>query len=170
MFGLVTLRTLSTEFIRLDGNVLSLENPMFVHLYYHKDTSLLPALARNLWSLQLILGSPKLSLYFGKHSQQVGKLIDSMEQCLGSSSLKDEIGALILMDRNYDLATTLLTPVTYAGLLNEIVPVNVGIATLEKSQTRLDPDKDKIYEKVRDTPCSEVFSILHKKANHIKCT
>lgn len=164
------MRTLSAEFIRLDGNVLSLENPIFVDLYYHKDTSPLRALARNLWSLQLILGSPKLSLFLGKHSQQINKLMGSMEQSLGTSSLENEIGALIVMDRSFDLATTLLTPVTYAGLLNEVVEVNVGTATLGKSQTRLDPKKDQIYGEVRDTPCSDVFPILHGKAKSLKCT
>jgi hypothetical protein len=167
--GLVTLQTLSIEFIRLDGNVLSLENPLFIDLYYHKDTSLLRALARNLWSLQLILGSPRLSLFFGKHSQQVNKLMESMEQCLGSSSLENEIGALIVMDRSFDLTTALLTPATYAGLLNEVIEVNVGTAILGKSQTKLDPNKDQIYNEVRDIPCGDVFPILHEKAKSLKC-
>lgn len=165
---LVKLQTLSAEFIKLDGNVLSLENPMFIDLYYHKDISLLRALARNLWSLQLILGSPRLSLLVGKHSQQVGKLMESMEEYLGSSSLENEIGALIVMDRNFDLTTTLLTPVTYSGLLNEVIEVNVSTAVLGKSQVKLDPDKDQIYGQVRDTPCSDVFPLLHGKAKSLK--
>ena len=166
--GLVTVQTLSWEFIRLDGNVLSLENSMFTDLYYHKDTALLPALARSLWSLQLVLGSPKLTLSLGKHSQQLLKVMESMRQCLGSSDTENKIGALILMDRNYDLATPLLTPVTYAGLLHEVVEINVGTGTLGKSQTKLDPEKDQIYGEVRDTPCSDVFPILHGKAKSLK--
>lgn len=142
---------------------------MFIDLYYHKDTSLLRALAQNLWSLQLILGSPRLSLFFGKYSQRINILMESM-QYLDSSNLEHEIGALIVMDRDYDLTTTLLTPVTYAGLLNEVVKVNVGIATLGKSQTKLNPDKDQIYGEVRDIPCSDVFPILHGKAKSLKCT
>ncbi|TGZ48756.1 Uncharacterized protein DBV15_11932, partial [Temnothorax longispinosus] len=117
----------------------------------------------------LIIGSPKLSLLLGKHSQQMSKLMESMEQSLGPSSLENEIGALIVMNRGFDLATSLLTLVTYArGLLNEVVEVNVGMATLEKSQTRLDPNKDQIYGEVRDMPCSEVFPILHGKAKSLK--
>lgn len=166
--GLVTLQTLSWEFIRLDGNMLSLENCMFTDLYYHKDTTLLAALARALWSLQLILGSPKLTVTLGKHSPQMLKIMESMRQCLGSSNIENEIGALILMDRSCDLVTPLLTPVTYAGLLHEVVEINVGTGTLGKSQTKLDPDKDQIYGEVRDTPCSEVFPILHGKAKSLK--
>ncbi|XP_012342538.1 vacuolar protein sorting-associated protein 33B isoform X3 [Apis florea] len=166
--GLVTLQTLSWEFIRLDGNILSLENCMFIDLYYHKDTTLLPALGRSLWSLQLILGSPKLTVSIGKYSQQMLKIMESMRQCLGSSNIENEIGALIIMDRNYDLITPLLTPVTYAGLLYEVAEINVGTGILGKSQTKLDPDKDQIYGEVRDTPCSEVFPILHGKAKSLK--
>ncbi|CAK9817822.1 Vacuolar protein sorting-associated protein 33B [Anthophora plagiata] len=166
--GLVTVQTLSWEFIRLDGNILSLENCIFTDLYYHKDTTLLPALARSLWSLQLILGSPKLTFSFGKYSQQVLKIMESMRQCLGSSNIENEIGALIIMDRNYDLVTPLLTPVTYAALLHEVVEINVGTGILGKSQTKFDPDKDQIYGEVRDTPCSEVFPILHGKAKSLK--
>lgn len=163
------MQTLSWEFVRLDGNVLSLENSMFTDLYYHKDTALLPALARNLWSLQLVLGSPKLTLSLGKHSQQMLKVMESIRQCLGSPDTESKVGALILMDRNYDLATPLLTPVTYAGLLHEVVEINVGTGTLGKSQTKLDPEKDQIYGEVRDTPCSDVFPILHGKAKSLKC-
>ncbi|CAD1477480.1 unnamed protein product [Heterotrigona itama] len=148
--GLVTLQTLSWEFIRLDGNILSLENSMFIDFYYHKDTTLLPALGRGLWSLQLILGSPKLTVTLGKYSQQILKIMDSMRQCLGSSNIENEIGALIIMDRNYDLVTPLLTPVTYAGLLHEVVEINVGTGILGKSQVKLDPDKDKIYEELSE--------------------
>lgn len=142
---------------------------MFVDLYYHKDTTLLPALGRSLWSLQLILGSPKLTISIGKYSQQMLKIMESMRQCLGSSNIENEIGALIIMDRNYDLITPLLTPVTYAGLLYEVAEINVGTGILGKNQTKLDPDKDQIYGEVRDTPCSEVFPILHGKAKSLKC-
>lgn len=141
---------------------------MFTDLYYHKDTTLLPALARNLWSLQLVLGSPNLTVAFGKHSQQTLQIIESLRQCLGSSSADNETGAFVLMDRNYDLTTTLLTPVTYAALLHEVVDINVGVGILGKSQTKLDPEKDQIYGEVRDTPCSDVFPILHGKAKSLK--
>ncbi|XP_076757973.1 vacuolar protein sorting 33B [Xylocopa sonorina] len=166
--GLVTLQTLSWEFIRLDRNILSLESCMFTDLYYHKDTTLLPALARGIWSLQLILGTPKLTVTLGKHSQRIVKIMESMRQCLGSSNIENEIGGLIIMDRHCDLVAPLLTPVTYAALLHEVVEINVGIGTLGKSQTKLDPDKDQIYGEVRDTPCSEVFPILHGKAKSLK--
>ncbi|KAK2576573.1 hypothetical protein KPH14_005243 [Odynerus spinipes] len=165
---LITLYSLNYELICLDGNVLSCENSIFTDLYYHKDGSLLSALARNLWSLYLVLGSPKLILTFGKYSQQVLKFIESIKQSVKSCLTENEIGALIVMDRSYDKVTTLLTPVTYSGLLNEVFDINVGIVYSGKAQTKLDPDKDQIYGEVRDIPCSNVFPILHEKAKLLK--
>ena len=55
-------------------------------------------------------------------------------------------------------------------MLHEVIEINVGTGILGKSQVKLDPDKDKIYEEIRDTPCSEVFPFLHKKAKLLKCT
>lgn len=127
-------------------------------------------MARNLWSLYLVLGSPKLILSFGKYSQQILRFIESIKQSVKSCKTENEIGAFILMDRNYDKVTTLLTPVTYSSLLNEVFDINVGMIYTGKAQTKLDPDKDQIYGEVRDIPCSNVFPILHEKTKSLKCT
>ncbi|XP_008548670.1 vacuolar protein sorting-associated protein 33B [Microplitis demolitor] len=165
---LVTVRALSWELIRIDDNVLSLETPIFVDLYYHKDTSLLSSLARSLWSLQLILGWPKFTMSFGKHSDQVLKMIDAMQEDNKSINSGNEIGGVIIMDRSYDLVSTLLTPVSYLGLLSEVAPINVNTATIDKSQIKLDPKKDKVYEDVRDIHFSDVFPKLRATAKSLK--
>ncbi|XP_044579497.1 vacuolar protein sorting-associated protein 33B-like isoform X3 [Cotesia glomerata] len=166
---LVTVRALSWEFIRIDDNVLSLECPIFVDLYYHKNTSLLPSLARNLWSLQLILGWPKFSMSFGKHSDQVLKMIDTIREDTKSSNCSsNEIGGLIIMDRSYDLVSTFLTPVSYLGLLSEVVPITVNTAVIDKTPIKLDPKKDQVYEDIRDIHFSDVFPKLRAMAKALK--
>lgn len=164
----MTLRPLAWEFIRTDGNVLSLETPLFTDLYYHKDTSLLPAVARSLWTLRMVFGVPNFNFALGKHSQQILKMLSAMDDSLGSPSNKDEFGALILMDRSQDLVSTLLTPVTYLGLLSEVVEINIGTAILGNSQTRLDPTKDQVYAEVRDKHFSDAFPTLRTKAKSLK--
>ncbi|XP_015592020.1 vacuolar protein sorting-associated protein 33B isoform X2 [Cephus cinctus] len=166
--GLVSVRSLSWELIRIDENVLSLEMPMFSDLYYHKDGGLLPALARSLWSLQLLLGQPKLTVSLGKYSKQTLTMMESMEESLPHSGVDNQLGALILMDRNYDLAPALLTPVTYLGLLSEVLEINTGTAVLGNSQTKLDPRKDHVYSEVRDRHFSDVFPILRGQAKSLK--
>lgn len=166
--GLIELRSLSWEFILFDGNFLSMEIPFFSDLYYYKDTGLLPALSRNLWSLKLILGAPRLTLAFGKHSQQTLKMVKTIEESFGAPSTEQEIGALILMDRSFDLASTLLTSVTYLGLLSEVVDINIGTASLGSAQTKLDPNKDQVYGEVRDKHFSDAFPTLRNKAKLLK--
>ncbi|XP_012261103.2 vacuolar protein sorting-associated protein 33B [Athalia rosae] len=166
--GLVKVRSLSWEFILSDGNVLSLETRIFTDLYYHKDTGLLPAIAKNLWSLQLILGRPRVTVCLGKHSQFVLKMMESMEDYLSSRNVTGQSGGLILMDRSYDLPSVLLTPVTYLGLMGEVLDINVGIAYSKGSQTKLNPKTDQVYGDVRDRHFSDVFPFLRDKAKLLK--
>ncbi|XP_058800863.1 vacuolar protein sorting-associated protein 33B isoform X2 [Phymastichus coffea] len=168
LYGQVTMRPLSWELIRIDGNVLSLEIPMFTDLFYHKDTSLLPALAKSLWTLRMILGAPNFSLALGKHSQQILKMIPAIDESLSSPSPKEKIGALIIMDRNKDFVSTLLKPVTYLGLIGEVMEINIGLVTFEKSKVALDPVKDQVYSEVRDKHFCEAFDLLRKKAKALK--
>lgn len=160
---------MSWEFVQLDGNILSLEYPMFVDLYYHKDTGLLPAMARSLWSMQLVIGSPRLTISFGKHSERILKMIESMKESSRTSRNDNEIGALIVMDRSYDIVSTLLTPVSYVGLMSEVLPINVGTASLDNAKIKLDPRKDRVYGDVRDIHFSDVFPKLRAMAKSLKC-
>nr|XP_046478323.1 vacuolar protein sorting-associated protein 33B isoform X2 [Neodiprion pinetum] len=104
---LVKLRSLSWEFIRSDGNVLSLETRI---------------------------------------------------QC----------GCMILMDRAHDLPSALLTPVTYLGLMGEILEIKAGTAYSKGSQTKLNPKTDQVYGEVRDRHFSHVFPYLRDKAKLLK--
>lgn len=92
-----------------------------------------------------------------------------MDGSLGSPSPKDEFGAFILMDRSQDLVSTLLTPVTYLGLVSEVIDINIGSATLGKLQTKLDPSIDQVYGEVRDKHFSDAFPTLRTKAKALKC-
>ncbi|KAK0166696.1 hypothetical protein PV327_004186 [Microctonus hyperodae] len=165
---LIKIYPMPWELIRIDGNALSLETPMFVDLFYHHDTNLLPTLARSIWSLQMVLGWPKLTLTFGKHSEQVLKMIEIMRESTQSGNTDAEIGGIIIMDRSYDLVSTLLTPVSYLGLLSEVATINVGTATIDNTQIKLDIKKDQVYEDIRDIHFSDVFPKLRTMAKSLK--
>lgn len=142
---------------------------MYADLYYHKDTSLLPALVKNLWSLQLVLGRPKVTLSLGKNSQTVLKMMESMEQCLSSKNPGNQSGCLIIMDRSHDIPSMLLTPVTYLGLMGEVLDIIAGTVYAKDSQTKLNPKTDRVYGEVRDRHFSDVFPFLSEKAKLLKC-
>lgn len=166
---MVTLRPLAWEFIKIDGNVLSTEIPLFSDLFYHKDTGLLPSLARNLWTLQMVFGAPNFTLALGKHSQQVLNMVSEMKESLSLPSSQNEFGAFILMDRDQDFVSSLLTPVTYLGLLSEVLEINIATATLGSMQAKLDPFIDQVYAEVRDKHFSDAFPTLRNKAKTLKC-
>ena len=162
------MKPLAWEFVKIDGNVLSLEIPLFADLYYHKDSSFIPSLARNLWSLRMILGAPNFTVAIGQYSKNIVNMISTMDKSLGTPSKGCEIGAMILMDRNQDLVSPLLVPVTYLGLLSEVLKINMGLAQLGNSQLKLDPSQDKVYKEVRDKHFSDAFPTLRSKAKSLK--
>lgn len=165
---LVTTLPLTWEPIQIDGNVLSLETPMFPDLYFYRDSGLLPALARSTWSLQMVLGLPKLTLTFGKYSEQLLKMVEIMRESVRSSEPESEVGGLIIMDRSYDLVSTLLTPVSYLGLLSEVTSINVSTVVIDNSPMKLDPKRDQVYEDIRDIHFSDVFPKLQAMAKSLK--
>lgn len=153
--------------MRLDGNVLSLELPLFNDLFYYKDSQLLPALARSLWTMTLILGSPKTFIAVGKRSQQVADLVQTGQVYANKSS---QLGAMIVMDRTCDLASLLLTPVTYLGLMGEVIDIKAGVPILkQKQEAKLDPKEDLIYAEVRDSHFTDALPTFRAKAEALKC-
>ncbi|KAF7987794.1 hypothetical protein HCN44_003657 [Aphidius gifuensis] len=165
---MLSVRPITWELIQIDGNILSLELPIFCDLYYHNDSSLLPALSRSLWSLQMIIGWPKLVLTFGKHSENLSSMIDTMRENAKTVCPDNEIGAIIIMDRSYDFVSTLLTPVSYVGLLSEVIPISISTANLEGSNIKLDPKNDQVYQDIRDIHFSDVFPKLKNMAKTLK--
>ncbi|XP_063985833.1 vacuolar protein sorting-associated protein 33B [Diachasmimorpha longicaudata] len=165
---LVTIRPLTWEAIQIDGNVLSLETPMFSDLYYYRDNGLLPGLARSTWSLQMVLGWPKITLTFGKYSEQLLKMVEVMRESARSPTPQTEVGGLIIMDRSYDFVSTLLTPVSYLGLLSEVTTINVSTAVVDHNSIKLDPQRDHVYEDIRDIHFSDVFPKLRAMAKSLK--
>ncbi|KAL4713794.1 hypothetical protein ACJJTC_012311 [Scirpophaga incertulas] len=101
-----------------------------------------------------------------------------------------EIGALIIIDRNQDYPSSLLTPATYSGLLSEIFEINCGHLDLNVKQTKykkgkldfgfdekssdkntvmtLDSSTDNLYGEIKHRHFSEVLSVLSSKAKLLK--
>lgn len=72
------------------------------------------------------------------------------------------------MDRSQDLPSALLTPVTYLGLMGEVLDIKCGAAYSGESQTKLNPKIDQVYGEVRDRHFSDVFPFLREKAKLLK--
>ena len=63
----------------------------------------------------------------GKHSVTVLEQLELLEHCQQvNSGISREISTLIVVDRNLDYASALLSPLTYEALLNEVFKNTCG--------------------------------------------
>lgn len=129
----VTLHSYSWDFIPLDLNLLSLEMPQFFNAVFLKnENALLTSVAKALMSLECLVGKIPLVTTLGEKSQKVHKLLDTWHREIQPPLTEDsEFCHLIMLDRNTDFASLLLSQLTYEGVLDENLKVKSGFVYLE---------------------------------------
>lgn len=177
IYDKVTLFSLPWELIRLDDKVLSFELPdLFQMLFVDGDQSFLSSVARCLWSFQLLFGKFPVTISSGRHSSRVSSMIDVLMNELGSPEGCDSsVGCLVLVDRDIDYASVLLTPVTYLGLLDEVFEIRGGTVELDARfpgnknivNFQLSGD-DGIYNEIKHRYFSGVYSFLSRKVGELQ--
>ncbi|XP_075979309.1 vacuolar protein sorting 33B [Anticarsia gemmatalis] len=196
LFGIVKLHTFTWELMTLDEQLLSLELPfLFKQLYVEQNHSLLSSISMSLWSLFHVTGKPKAIFSVGKLSSSVLDMLEVYNETYArdfvNTNSSKEIGALIVIDRNQDYASSLLTPATYSGLLSELFSINCGNLDLNVKETKLKKGKldfgfdeqsgtaknavitldssiDTLYGEIKHRHFSEVLSVLSSKAKLLK--
>ncbi|CAK1581329.1 unnamed protein product [Parnassius mnemosyne] len=195
MHGVVKLHSFSWELMSLDDRLLSLELPfLFKQLYVEQNLSLLSSISMSLWSLFHVTGRPKCVMSLGKLSSSVLDILEIYNETYSRDFVKnyssDEIDTLVLIDRNQDYASSLLTPATYSGLLSEIFNISCGHLDLNVKETKykkgklnftadaedtskkvtmtLDSSIDNLYGEIKHRHFSEVLSVLSSKAKLLK--
>jgi hypothetical protein len=194
-------------FLPLEKDVLSLElNDSFADLYLRKDPTPTFLLARALMLIQQKYGLfPKITGK-GDNAKRLADLLARMRQELIAGEDTNEsnklgltpsatIESLIVIDREVDYATPLLTQLTYEGLIDETVGIqnnqadvdssvvgaapqpaqssskNVGSAPApaqSKKRKILLDSSDKLYDQLRDTNFAIVGSLLNKVARRLQ--
>lgn len=195
LYGVVKLHTFTWELMALDEQFLSAELPfLFKQLYVEQNHSLLSSISMSLWSLFHVTGRPKAMFSVGKLSASVLDMLEIYNETysrdsIGTAESKD-IGALIIIDRSEDFASSLLTPATYSGLLSEIFNIYCGELDLNVKNTKvkkgtlnllqetnttdknatmtLDSSIDSLYGEIKHRHFSEVLSVLSSKAKLLK--
>ena len=172
----VKLYSLQWQPIHIDNGILSLEIPqMYKSLLLNHDLMLLPMYSRSLLYLSFVVGKPKLSLALGQYAAIVLNQFDAMYDDLGEDrKVNSDFGALVIMDRNMDYPSALLTPLTYAALLKETYDVRCGICEHKKTEDNMYDNKfnivtnknpvqiilngatDSVYGNIRDRYFTEV--------------
>lgn len=84
----------------------------------------------------MVHGKPKVILTYGENSE---KICNQMENMRKSTSLKDypDFNAMIVMDRDKDFPSCLLTPVTYSGLMIELFETRAGILSIDIDNNKI---------------------------------
>lgn len=168
----------------LDEGVLSLELPnMYRDIFVHRDLSLVSAYTKSLWQLRLVLGKSKVTFALGQHANNVAEHLEVISEA--NEFQESEFASVLLVDRNVDYPSALLTPTTYAALLSEVYNVNCGTCEHKHSDRQYDnvfnrlPQKsavgfsldsatDSIYGNIKNRSFAEVTTILHKLTKSFK--
>ncbi len=152
----VTLHSYSWDFIPLDFNLLSLELPQFFKASFIKgEYSLLTSVAKALMSLECLVGKFPCVITLGEKSHRVHTLLGTWQSEI-QPPVPDETGFshLILLDRDMDFASLLLTQLTYEGVLDENLKVKSGFVYLDADgvegpqRLMLNATSDEIYAEV----------------------
>lgn len=191
VFGSLSIGEYRLDLIPLDDDVLTLElDACFKELYVDDDKTNLHTVAASIIKLQTIFGMIPRVKYKGAMAKIVWEKMAHFkrEQEVAGNPigvLDPEIDTLVLLDRTVDLATPMCTPLTYEGLLDEILGITNGfisvdaelIADDESSTSASAAGKkvavplnsnDKLYADVRDFHVERLGMNLQQQAHDIR--
>lgn len=173
--------------ISLDESLLTLEIPnLYKSLYLFNDLSFLSIYAKSMWQLFFVIGKPKFCVGIGQFSNLVLQQLNLICNELGSSEKQPELGGMLVIDRNIDYPSALLTPATYTALLNEVCDINCGTYSVKDNSSQkydtkfnlipkictsnflLDSTSDSIYNEIKHQHFSVVTAILSKLTKKLK--
>ena len=107
----------------------------------------------------------------GKRSQAILKQLEVLESNQEMDKKDGEIGHVFIMDRDFDYASCLLSPVTYEALLDEVFGINCGVVDIGDSNAKLElSSRDRTFENIRGKHFSEIFSHLSNTAKQLQAS
>lgn len=206
VLGDISISELPLDFFPIERDVLSLElDDAFRDLYLSRDTTPTFLMAKALMGIQAKYGLFPRIIGKGDNAKRVAELLGRMRQeSLAGESAKDATRAklspstntesLIIIDREVDSVTPLLTQLTYEGLIDEVWGIENHQAEVDttivgpppqqanqgtvgapatstpasrKRKIQLD-SSDKLYDGLRDTNFAIVGLLLNKVARRLK--
>ncbi|KAH8737639.1 Sec1-like protein [Ilyonectria robusta] len=197
VLGDVNISELPLSFFPLERDLLSLElDDSFRDLYLSKDVTPNFLLARALMEIQQNHGLFPKVIGKGDNAKRVADLLVRMRQELlagEDATESDKMGltpsttneSVIIIDREVDFVTPLLTQLTYEGLIDEVFEIQnnqtkvdttvVGAsaqssaATAQSRKRTIQLDStDKLYDQLRDANFAIVGSLLNKVARRLQ--
>ncbi|KAJ8120024.1 hypothetical protein ONZ43_g3162 [Nemania bipapillata] len=205
VLGDVNISELPVYFFPLERDVLSLElDDSFRDLYLFKDSTPAFLMAKALMGIQARHGLFPRVVGKGDHAKRVAELLTRMRQEILAGETTDaenqagltpsnSLESIVIIDREVDFVTPLLTQLTYEGLIDEVWGIQnnqtdvdstiVGAPPQQPSQgasTAPNPSpasrkrkiqldsSDKLYDGLRDTNFAIVGTLLNKVARRLQ--
>ncbi|XP_010557601.1 PREDICTED: vacuolar protein-sorting-associated protein 33 homolog isoform X2 [Tarenaya hassleriana] len=180
--NLVTVREFPLYMVPLDEDVISFELELAEKEYLvDGDPSSLWHVAKAIHELEFSFGViPKVRAK-GKASVRVADILNRMqvEESVSSSDVgRPEIDTLILLDREVDMVTPMLSQLTYEGLLDEFLHISNGAVEVDSSVMGVQQEgkkmkvplnsSDKLFKETRDLNFEVVVQVLRQKATSMK--
>lgn len=151
--GVVELYRFSWDFISLDSGVLSLEySPkLFREIWIRGDTSLLGAVSHTFRLYNMVMKRPHITLAYGEQSEAILNMTSRIENSRyapfrDESKDNPDFTTMILVDRDKDYASALLTSVVYSSLLLELFQYKSGYVTIDVENNRIVREKLKFLQ------------------------
>lgn len=144
LFGFVEIHRFNWDFMTIDTAVLSLEIPqLFKEVYIREDRSLLSSIAQSLRILNMVTRRPATVITYGENAGIIADMIDRMDgqRKANQSAERSDFRTMLIIDRNKDYPSCLLTPVVYSGLLLEIFPSRSGTLHIDEHENRIKSEK-----------------------------
>ncbi|KAF4136275.1 Sec1 family [Phytophthora infestans] len=192
VFGSLSVGEYKLDLIPFDDDVLTLElDACFKEFYVDGDKTNLHTIAASLIKLQTVFGMIPHVKYKGTMAKVIYQMMAHFrrEQEVAGNPigvLDPEIDTVVLMDRNVDLVTPMCSPMTYEGLLDEILGITHGFITVD-AELIADDDgpnsgssnrpaqvsvplnsNDKLYAEVRDYHVERLGMNLQQQAREIR--
>jgi len=172
VYGYIQIFEFQWDFIHLGDSLLSLEmTNFFKNVFVEENQSLFIPVAQALWTAFMVLGFPKTVCINGKSSTAVYKLLNRCFKERGKPKIINE-ACFCILDRDFDYASVLLTPCTYASLLDQVVGIQNGIVELKKNDGTTSIknlcNPDEIYEHVKYKQFSDVLNYWKSKSKELQ--
>ncbi|ETI31737.1 hypothetical protein F441_21229 [Phytophthora nicotianae CJ01A1] len=192
VFGSLSVGEYKLDLIPFDDDVLTLElDACFKEFYVDGDKTNLHTIAASLIKLQTVFGMIPHVKYKGAMAKVIYQMMTHFrrEQEVAGNPigvLDPEIDTVVLIDRNVDLVTPMCSPMTYEGLLDEILGITHGFITVD-AELIADDDgpnsgnsnrpaqvsvplnsNDKLYAEVRDYHVERLGMNLQQQAREIR--
>jgi vacuolar protein sorting-associated protein 33A len=183
----VTIHRLQADIFPLESDLLSLEYPDAMKECEVEGTpsSLISTMARSLLKIQDIVGTIPRLQSLGPLGEEVVKKMMTMrleEHLAGQATMdtpSETVAAMMIIDRKVDMLTPMLTPLTYEGLLDEVVGIDCGFLSVnvqvinpddtEPEQVALGVNgSDSLYMEVRDQHVEKFGSFLQNQAKALQ--